>query len=194
MREAATEGRRFTAVLPAVAAAAVSGWAYWCFAAPAPPPGPVAVAGGVLLAAGACAAYWVRVRGSGGFFGALLLGMGLLLTVAAVEQATARGAVATCVVEEVRTRIQESFGEGAPPTKTLYRHVLRCPGGYPAELKGDRPVAAEGEEVRVAYDPGRRVSPEREGQTTPVRAVVGAVLLLALSTVIARVASRTPPD
>ncbi|WP_412075017.1 hypothetical protein ACLF6K_02685 [Streptomyces xanthophaeus] len=190
MPETESTVRWVGAALPAVAAVAVSAWAGWCFAGSAPPTTPVAVAGGAALLGGACVAYWVLVRGSGGFFGALLLGMGLLLAVAAAEQATARAEVATCVVEGVRTTVQESFGEGAPPGKTVYRLALRCPGGYPAELKDDRPVAAEGEEIRVAYDPHRRVSPAPEGATSPWKAAVCAVLLLVLSTVIARASSK----
>ncbi|MFD7097383.1 hypothetical protein [Streptomyces xanthophaeus] len=178
--------------LPAVAAAAVSGWAAWCFAGSAPPPAAVAFAGGAVLLAAACTAYWFLVGGPGGFFGALLLAMGLLLAVTAVEQATARAEVADCVVGQVRTEVQGSFGEGAPSGKTVYRFALRCPGGYPAELKDDRPVAAEGEAVRVAYDPGRRASPALEGGTAPWPAALSALLLLGLGTVIARVASRAP--
>ncbi|MET9324425.1 hypothetical protein ABZX75_30340 [Streptomyces sp. NPDC003038] len=191
MAERDPQGRRFAGAVPLVAAAAVSGWAHWCFASSSPPSGVVAVVGGAVLIAGACVAYFVLAGGSGGFFGGLLLGLGLLLTVAAVDQAAARGEVATCVVREVHTKTQYSFGEGAPE-KTLYRLVLRCPGGYPTDLKDDRALAAVGEDVRVAYDPERRVSPAAEGETRPWRAALCAVGLLALSTTIAL--RRRAPD
>ncbi|MFG2986319.1 hypothetical protein ACGFYQ_34550 [Streptomyces sp. NPDC048258] len=180
------------AVLPVVAAAAVFGWAHWCYAGPSSPPTPAALAVGTVLLVAACVAYFVRVGGSGGLFGGLLLAVGMLLAVAAADQTAARGAVTTCVVGEVRTKVQDSFGEGAPSGKTVYRLVLRCPGGYPVELKDDRPIASVGEEVRVAYDPRRRVSPAVEGETSPWSAVFWAVLLLALSTVIA--ARRRAPE
>ncbi|WP_411102904.1 hypothetical protein [Streptomyces sp. cmx-4-9] len=183
-----------SAVLPCGAAAALFGWARWYFAGAAPPATPVAVAGGAVMIAATCAGYGLRVGGSGGFFGALLLSVGLLATVAAAEQATARPASATCVVTEVRTSVSASYGEGAPEAKTVHRFALRCPGGYPDELKDDRPVAAEGAEVRVAYDPGRRVSPALEGDTSPWKAALCAALLLAVSTWIARAATGPPAD
>ncbi|WP_158721220.1 hypothetical protein [Streptomyces sp. NRRL S-241] len=178
--------RWFTVALPVSAAAAVYGWVHWYLAGPSSPPTAVAVAGGVLLVAGACAAYVVRVGGTGGFFGVLFLAVGLLLTVTAADQATARAEVATCVVGEVHTTVQASYGEGGPPEKTVYRLELRCPGGYPAELKDDRPLAAVGEEIEVAYDPQRRVSPAPEGGSSPWRAALWALVLLAAGTEIAR--------
>ncbi|MGW0391232.1 hypothetical protein ACWDYJ_10070 [Streptomyces sp. NPDC003042] len=192
MPEREPRTRRFVAALPAVAAVAVYGWAHWCFAGPSSPPVAVAVAGGALLLVGACVAYFVLVAGSGALFGAVLLALGLLLTVASADQASARTEVATCVVREVHDTLQGSYGEGGPPPKTVYRLVLACPGGYPAELKDDRPLAAVGEEVEVAYDPRRRVSPAVEGETAPWKPALFAVLLLALSAVMAR--GRRPPD
>ncbi|WP_167739609.1 hypothetical protein [Streptomyces subrutilus] len=182
-----TEARewRLAAGLPAVAAAVVYGWAHWCFAGPDSPPTAVAWAGAVLLLVAACAGYVVAVGGSGGVFGGLLLAMGLLLTVAAADQAAARPESATCVVRGVDSSFQPSLGDGAPPAKTVYRLALDCPGGYPDELKDDQAVAESGQEVRVAYDPRRRVSPALAGTVSPWRAVVWAALLLALSTVIA---------
>ncbi len=176
---------RPAAGLPAVAAAVVYGWAHWCFASPVSPPTAVAWVGAVVLLVGACVAYVVIVGGSGSVFGGLLLAVGLLLTVAAADQTASRAESATCVVREVHTRFQESMGDGAPPQKTVYRLALDCPGGYPDELKDDQAVAEAGQEVRVAYDPRRRVSPALEGETAPWRAVVCAVLLLAVSTVLA---------
>ncbi|MFI7359302.1 hypothetical protein ACIBTP_35895 [Streptomyces avidinii] len=178
--------RWFAVVLPGSAAAAVYGWVHWYLAGPSSPPTAVAVAGGALLVAGACAAYVVRVGGSGGLFGVLFLAVGLLLTVTAADQAAARAEVATCVVEAVHGRVQASYGEGGPPEKTVYRLELRCPGGYPAELKDDRPLAAVGEEIAVAYDPRRRVSPAPEGESAPWRAALCALVLLAAGTEIAR--------
>ncbi|MGP3690044.1 hypothetical protein ACTVZO_36005 [Streptomyces sp. IBSNAI002] len=177
--------RRLAAGLPAVAAAAVYGWAHWCLAGPASPPTAVAWLGAVLLLVGACVAYGVLVGGSGSVFGGLLLALALLLTVTAADQTASRPATASCVVREVHTRLQGSLGEGAPSQKTVYRLTLDCPGGYPGELKDDRAVAAVGEEVKVAYDPRRRASPAPEAETSPWRAALCAVLLLAASTVIA---------
>ncbi|MFJ6798007.1 hypothetical protein [Streptomyces sp. NPDC091268] len=172
-------------VLPALAAALLFAWACWCYGASPPVATAPAVAVGGAVLVGACAAYSVLVGGSGGLFGALFLALGLLLTVTAADQAASRGSTATCVVGEVHTKVEHSAGEGSPGPKKVYRLVLRCPGGYPAELKEDRPVAAAGEEVRVAYDPRRRVAPAVEGGASPWAAAVCAVLLLALCTVIA---------
>ncbi|MEU9233732.1 hypothetical protein [Streptomyces subrutilus] len=183
---------RLAAGLPAVAAAVVYGWAHWCFAGPDSPPTAVAWAGAVVLLVAACAVYAVAVGGSGSVFGGLLLAMGLLLTVAAADQTAARPESATCVVRGVDSRLQPSLGEGAPPTKTVYRLALDCPGGYPDELKDDRAVAEAGQEVRVAYDPRRRASPALAGTASPWRAVGWAALLLAVSTVIA--GRRGAPD
>lgn len=187
-----TEPQRWrpAAGLPAVAAAVVYGWAHWCYAGPASPPTAVAVAGGAVLLVAACVAYGLITGGNGAFFGGLLLALGLLLTVAAADQTAARAETATCVVREVRSKLQDAFGEGAAQ-KTVYRLELDCPGGYPDALKDDRQVADAGEEVRVAYDPRRRVSPALEGKTSPWPALVCAVLLLAVSTLIA---SRRRPD
>lgn len=183
--------RAGTAVLPWVAAGGVYGWASWCYGGSSAPSGAVALVGGAVLVLGCCAAYAVLVGGSGGFFGALLLSLGMLLTVAAADQAAARPATATCAVREVHTKVQHSAGEGAPPTRTVYRFVLGCPGGYPAELKEDRAVAEVGDRVEVAYDPAQRVSAELEGRTTPWKPAAWAAALLGLSTVIAW-AKRAP--
>ncbi|MEU6890333.1 hypothetical protein ABZ934_00760 [Streptomyces sp. NPDC046557] len=180
-----------TALLPVAAAAAVYGWASWCFAGSSAPSGAFAVVGGAVLILLACAAYCVLVGATGGFFGALTLSLGTLLVVAAADQAAERPAVARCAVREVHTKVQSSAGEGAPPERTVYRFVLGCPRGYPAELKEDRAVAAVGQEIRVAYDPARRVSPESEGETAPWKAASWAAVLLALSVTIAW-AKRAP--
>ncbi|MFJ4318027.1 hypothetical protein ACIP46_22520 [Streptomyces lavendulae] len=177
--------RTAAVALPGLAAGAVYGWASWCFAGSSAPSGAVALAGGAVLVLGVCAAYSVLVGGTGGLFGALLLALGLLLAVAAADQAAARTAAATCAVREVRTRIQSSAGEGAPPNRTVYRFELDCPGGYPAELKEDRPVAERGQRIRVAFDPAHRVSPELQGRTRPWKAGLWGAALLGLSTVIA---------
>lgn len=177
--------RVVTAVLPVPAAAAVYGWASWSFAGSSAPSGAPALVGGVVLVLGGCAAYFVLVGGAGGFFGALLLSLGMLLAVAAADQAAERPAAVTCAVREVHTKVQGSAGDGAPPERTVYRLVLGCPGGYPAELKEDRAVAAVGARVRVAYDPAHRVSPELEGETAPWKAAAWAAALIALSATIA---------
>lgn len=168
------------AALPAAAAAAVFTWTSWCFTGPWAPSVTVTVAGAGILLLAACAVYFVRVGGSGGFFGTLFLALGLLATVATADQTTARGEVATCAVRDVRATNQESQGEG-PASKTVYRLALDCPGGYPAELR-DGPEAAVGSQIRVSYDPGRRVSPAAEGGTSPWTAGACAVVLLALGT------------
>ncbi|MEU8710341.1 hypothetical protein, partial [Streptomyces sp. NPDC048565] len=139
----------------------------------------MAWAGGGLLGLGACAVYFARVSGGRGFFGGLFLAAGLLASVAAADQAKGRSEVATCAVREVHTERLASYGEGGPPRATVYRLDLRCPGGYPAVLKADRAVAATGQEVRVAYDPERRVSPAVQGDTSPWAAGVGAAALRA---------------
>ncbi|MFD3543053.1 hypothetical protein ACFWUQ_26650 [Streptomyces sp. NPDC058662] len=183
---------RPAAAVPVAAAAAVYGWAHWSLGASGPATA-VAVTGGILLLAAACAAYAVLAGGgSGGFFGALILAVALLLTVAAADQAASRTAAATCVVTTLHTTVQSPPGDAAPPAKTVYRLELRCPGGYPTELKDDRPHAAAGHRIQVAYDPARKVAPAVAGTTTPWRAGLWAAALLLLSTVIA-LNSRRPP-
>lgn len=174
-----------TAALPWLAAGAVYGWAAWCYGSSSAPPDAVALVGGAVLLLGGCAVYFALVGGTGGFFGALLLSLGLLLAVTAADQAASRPAVATCGVREVHEKAEHSSGEGAPPTRTVYRFVLDCPGGYPAELKEGRAVAEKGARIQVAYDPRHRVSPELEGRSTPWKAILWAVPLLALGTAIA---------
>ncbi|MFJ3834985.1 hypothetical protein ACWGHM_26475 [Streptomyces sp. NPDC054904] len=182
-------GFRPTAVLPVVAAAALYGWAHWYFAGPGSPPAAVAVAVGAVLCGAACAVYFVRVHGGGALFGALFLAVGLLLTVTTADRAAGRAESAVCVVREVHSQVQGSYGEGAPPAKTVHRVDLDCPGGYPDELKGDGPPPARGEEIEVAYDARRRVSPEPAGTTSPWKPAVWAVLLLGAAGLIA---ARSP--
>ncbi|MFJ3925264.1 hypothetical protein [Streptomyces sp. NPDC090022] len=184
--------RWLSAALPAVAAVLLHGWAAWYFGAASPPPAAVAVAGAGILGAGALVAYFLLVGGNGAVFGTLLLAVGLLLTVAAADRTAAREEVATCVVREVHTRSEGSFGEGGPPPKTVYRFALDCPGGHPAELKDDRSLAPVGGQVRVAYDPLRRTAPAVAGEeTSPWTPALWGALALALSTLIA--ASRPHP-
>ncbi|MFF3013319.1 hypothetical protein [Streptomyces sp. NPDC057939] len=176
---------RPTAALPVVAAAALYGWAHWCFAGPGSPSPAVAVAVGAVLCGAACACYFVRVRGGGALFGALFLAVGLLLTVTTADRAAARAEIAVCVVREVHSRVQGAYGEGAPPAKTVHRLDLDCPGGYPDELKGDGTPPARGAEIEVAHDPRRRVSPELAGSTSPWTPAVWAVLMLGAAGLIA---------
>ncbi|MFI8262528.1 hypothetical protein [Streptomyces sp. NPDC085665] len=173
------------ALVPVVAAAALYGWAHWCYAGASAPSGTVALAGGAVLILGAAVFYFVCVGGSRSLFGALFLALGLLLTVAATDQAASRAEVAPCVVREVQEQKTSSAGEGLPGERIVYRHVLNCPGGYPAELTDGRRLAAAGGEIRVAYDPRRRVSPAAEGASSPWAAGLGAVVLLALSALVA---------
>ncbi|MFH7595662.1 hypothetical protein WDV06_11250 [Streptomyces racemochromogenes] len=193
MAEGEARERRFGGVvLPTAAAALVYGWARWCFGGSAPPSPTVAVAGGAVLVLGAPVAYFLCARGAGGLFGALFLALGLLATVAATEQAAARGAVATCVVREARAETEASFGEGGAE-RTVYRLALDCPGGYPAELKDAPSAVPRGAEVRVAHDPRRRVSPARAGGASPWKAALTAAFLLGLSTALAAGRHRLEP-
>ncbi|MHC0431135.1 hypothetical protein ACX6XY_13225 [Streptomyces sp. O3] len=180
--------------VPAVAGAVVYGWAHWCFAGPASPPSAVALLGGGALIGAAGLAYLRLVGGSGGVFGAIFLAVGLFLAVAVADRVAVRGEVATCVVREVRTQVQKSFGEGGPSPKTVYRLALDCPGGYPAELKDDRAAAPVGERVRVAYDPERRVAPTVHGETSPWTPALWTAALLALSTLLAAKAGPSDSD
>ncbi|MFK0232643.1 hypothetical protein [Streptomyces vinaceus] len=184
MSEAEPKVWRLAALVPVVAAAAVYGWARWCYAAASPPSATVALVGGAALVVGAPVVYFVCVRGSRSLFGALLLALGLLLTVTATDQAASRAEVAACVVREVKEQVNLG-GEGLPAERTTYRHLLNCPGGYPDELTDGRRLAARGGEVRVAYDPRHRVSPAPEGTGASWTAALGAVVLLVLSTLVA---------
>ncbi|MDJ0382081.1 hypothetical protein [Streptomyces sp. G-G2] len=182
---------RPVAVLPVVTAAIVYGWAHWCLASGSAPSVTVAVAAGAVLIAAAWAAYFFLVGGNGGFLGAFLLAVGLLLVVATADQAAARSQVATCVVREVRKSVEQSAGEGAPPPKAVLRFALSCPGGYPAELKDDRDLAPVGGEIRVAYDPRHRVSPAPDGESSPWKPALCAAVFLGLATLVA--AKTTAP-
>ncbi|MFE6845359.1 hypothetical protein [Streptomyces sp. NPDC057686] len=184
---------RPAAPVPVVAAAAVYAWARWCYGTSSAPSGTVAPAGGAVLVVGASAACFALVRGSGSLFGALFLALGLLLTVTAADQAASRGEVALCVVRDVRTRVQGSAGEGAPAEKTVYRHVLNCPGSCPDELRDDRRIAAAGAEIRVAYDSRHRASPALEGENSTWTAGSRAVALPAVSTLPAAGCRRARP-
>ncbi|MFK0255092.1 hypothetical protein [Streptomyces sp. NPDC090445] len=177
---------------PLLAAGSVYGWAHWCFTGASAPSAGTALAGGGTLIALLCAVYWTAVAGTRGFFGAVALALGLLATVAAADRVAVRSEVALCVVRAVDSTVRQSYGEGGPGPKTVHRHTLDCPGGYPSELKDDRRAAPVGGEVRVAYDPRRRVAPEAEGRTSPWGSALSAALLLAAATVIA--ASRRPRE
>ena len=189
MRTGERRGWRPTAALPAVVAAALYGWAHWYFAGPDSPSAAVAVAVGAVLCTAACALYSARTHGSGALFGVLFLAVGLLLTVTAADRAAGLAEVAVCVVREVHSQVQGSYGEGAPPAKTAHRLELDCPGGYPDELKDDRLLAERGEEIEVAYDARRRVSPEPAGSTSAWVPAVWAPLLIAGATLIS---ARSP--
>ncbi|MEU6867533.1 hypothetical protein ABZ924_30575 [Streptomyces sp. NPDC046876] len=172
------------AALPAVAAVLTFGWAWWGLAGGSPLPSPVALVGGAVLVLGSAIAYFVLAGGSGGLFGALLLAAGLLLTVTAADQSAARPDEALCVVRAIDAREQASYGEGAPPGRTVYRHELQCPGGDPGEIKTDHHIAEVGGEVRIAHDRRHRVSPVVAGTNSPWTPAAWAVAVLALSTVI----------
>ncbi|MFD7256413.1 hypothetical protein [Streptomyces sp. NPDC059874] len=191
MSEPAPREWGLTAALPGVTAAVVFAWTYWCFTGSSAPSITVAVTGVAILLVAACALYFVRAGGSGGFFGTLFLALGLLATVATADQTTARGEVVSCVVRDVQVKDQQSVGEGGA-TKTLYRLGLTCPGGYPTEVK-DGPKATVGAEIRVSYDPDRRVNPSVEGETSPWTPALCALLFLAAATGLAG-RRRPAPD
>lgn len=176
---------RAAMVLPATCAVALAVWAAWCFGGASAPSTAVAVAvgGAVVLAAGV--AYFLLVTGNLGFFGAVSLAGGLLLTAAATDQAAARGEVAECVVVKVVGEHREAIFDGGLDT-TLHHHALRCPGGYPSTLAEDRRLAPDGGTIRVAYDPRRRVDPAVEGSHSPWLPGFLAVLALAAATAGAR--------
>ncbi|SED35656.1 hypothetical protein [Streptomyces sp. TLI_105] len=177
------------ATLPALCAVALYAWSAWSFGGATSPSTTVAVSvgGAAVLAAGV--AYYLLVDGVAGLFGALALVAALLLTVTVADRTAARGAVADCVVVKVREEESSSVGEGGG-TRTRYVHTLRCPGGYPSSLSEARRLAPDGGEVRVAYDPRRRVAPAVEGSRVPWGQGVLAVLLLAAATAGARRFSR----
>ncbi|WP_438289550.1 hypothetical protein [Streptomyces sp. HUAS TT7] len=166
------------------AAAAAYAWARWCFASASPPSQTVAVVGGAVLIVLAAVAYLVLVDGSGGFFGVLLMALGLFLTLEAVEEGTARSQAVTCDVREVHSKVLESSGEGSI-SKTVYHFTLSCPGGYPTEITDGRPIASAGKQLRIAYDPRRRVSPSIEGNDSAWRSAISALGLLVAATALA---------
>lgn len=173
------------AALVVIAAVVVYGWARWCFGGTSAPSTTVAVGVGAILVVGAGAGYLRLVGGNAGVFGAILLALGLLTAVALADRTAVRGEVADCVVSEVHEKTEGSSGEGGPTPRTVYRHVVSCPGGYPSELKDDRQLAPKGGRIRVAYDPGRRVSPEPEGARPPWAPLLLALGLLGGATALA---------
>ncbi|WP_406335672.1 hypothetical protein OG814_25495 [Streptomyces zaomyceticus] len=175
--------------LPAVGAVAVYAWAAWSFGSASAPSTTVAVSVGGAVVLVAAVAYYLLVDGVMGLWGALALVGALLLTVAVADRTASRGAVADCVVVKVHEERHVSVGEGGGE-RTVYRHTLRCPGGYPSDLAEDRRVAPDGGEVRIAYDPRRRVAPAVEGASLPWGQGFLAVLLLAVATAGARRFSR----
>ncbi|MER5306365.1 hypothetical protein ABT034_00980 [Streptomyces sp. NPDC002773] len=180
---------RAAVFLPAVAAVALAVWAVWCFGGASAPSTAVSVAVGGAAIVVAGVAYFVLVTGSLGFFGALALAGGLLLTAAAADQAASRGEVAECVVEKVTAEHKEAIFDGGLDT-TLFHHTLRCPGGYPSSLAEDRRAAPDGATIRVAYDPRRRVDPALEGSNSPWLPGFLALITLSGATAAARHVSR----
>ncbi|MEV7370246.1 hypothetical protein AB0O51_05090 [Streptomyces sp. NPDC090301] len=176
-------------LLPAVCAVALLAWSAWSFGGASAPSTTVAVSVGGAAVLAAAVAYYLLVDGVAGLWGALALVGALLLTVATADQWASRGAVADCVVVKVHEERHVSVGEGGGE-RTVYRHTLRCPGGYPSALSEDHRIAKDGGEVRVAYDPRRRVAPAVEGSSPPWGQAVFAVLLLAAATAGARRFSR----
>lgn len=183
--EPGTGSRVAGAALVVTASVVVYGWARWCLSGTSAPSMTVAVGFGAVLVVGAGVGYLRLVGGSAGVFGAILLALGLLTAVALADRTAARGEVADCVVSELHEKTDVSLGEGEPPPRTVYRHVLSCPGGYPSELKDDRQLAPKGGRIRVAYDPGRRVSPEPEDAGPPWAPLLLALGLLGGSTALA---------
>ncbi|MFF3697857.1 hypothetical protein [Streptomyces sp. NPDC002221] len=171
-------------VVPVLAATAAYAWARWCFASASPPSQTVAVVGGAVLIVLAAGLYFALAAGSGAFFGALLMALGLFLTMQTAEEATARSRTVTCAVRDVQSRELESSGDGSI-SKTVYRFTLDCPGGYPSEITEGRQLAKKGAELRISYDPAHRVSPSIEGDSSPWGSAAGAVFLLAVATALA---------
>ncbi len=176
-------------LLPAFCAVAVYAWSVWSFGSASAPSTTVAVSVGGAAILVSAVAYYLLVDGVAGFWGALALVGALLLSVATADQWASRGAVAECVVVKVHEEQHVSVGEGGGE-RTVYRHTLRCPGGYPSALAENRRVAPDGGGVRVAYDPRRRVAPAMEGASPSWGQAVFAVLLLAAATAGARKFSR----
>ncbi|MFE7546804.1 hypothetical protein [Streptomyces gardneri] len=176
---------RAAVFLPAACAVALAVWSVWCFGGASAPSTTVAVSvgGAAVLAAGV--AYFLLVTGNAGFFGALSLVAGMLLTAAAADQSAARSEVAECVVVKVFGEHKEAIVDGGLDT-TLYHHTLRCPGGYPSTMARDRRLAPDGGTIRVAYDPRRRVNPAVEGANSPWLPGFLAVVTLAAATAGAR--------
>ncbi|RII20754.1 hypothetical protein DSC45_02820 [Streptomyces sp. YIM 130001] len=174
-------------LLPVSAVLAVYAWTHWSLAgsSASPPPTAVAVVVGLVIGVGSMVVCFRLRPDNGGCFGALFLAMALLATVAAADARATRSGEAVCVVREATSREQGSHGEGGPPTRTVHRVELRCPGGYPTALKDDKAMASKGEKIRVAYDPRRQVSPEIAGRSTPWGAFVATLVLTAITTLLA---------
>ncbi|MFF3836332.1 hypothetical protein [Streptomyces sp. NPDC001930] len=182
-------GRWVATLLPAFCAVAVYAWSAWSFGSTSAPSTTVAVSVGGAAVLVSAVAYYLLVDGVMGLWGALALVGALLLTVATADQWASRGAVAECVVVKVHEEKHVSVGEGGGE-RTVYRHTLRCPGGYPSALAENHRLAPDGGDVRVAYDPRRRVAPAVAGSSPPWGQAVFAVLLLAAATAGARKFSR----
>lgn len=153
-------------MVPPLGAGTVYGWAHCCFTADSAPSAGIALAGGPLIA-GSCAVYRTAVAGTRGFFGAVALALALLPTLAAADLTHARGEVAVCVARAVDSTVQQPSGEGGPGPRTVHRHALDCPGGYPAELKDDRGEVRGPRSVAAAGAGGR--PPRHALGISPVR-------------------------
>ncbi|MEV4424154.1 hypothetical protein AB0K23_02015 [Streptomyces sp. NPDC049602] len=173
-------------LVPAVAGALLWQWAGWNLRSPHGLPTVLAVGGGLALTAAALLAHNALFREGGSIAAAVLILAGLTAVWVEARDSAVRGAVADCVVVgEVRVTHHPTFGEGAPPAKTLYHHTLDCVGGYPTEFSAEERIAATGGAVRIAYDPAHRMDPvlarDNEDHGSPVIPASLLVLSAALS-------------
>ncbi|MFE5211309.1 hypothetical protein [Streptomyces sp. NPDC056600] len=176
--------RRWTALLlPPVTALAVYAWAYWFYSSSGLPLSVGMAVGGAVTVA-ALIAYTALVRGVGCFFGVLLTALALFAVVTAAERVTPRAVAVDCEVTEATGGSREPGTDGpAVPGRSVL--TLDCPGGHPAQITTAREYRAK-DRVRVSHDPERRVSPKAEGEPAPWFIGVLALLMLAVSSVIAR--------
>ncbi|MFF0554513.1 hypothetical protein ACH4ZU_15585 [Streptomyces sp. NPDC020472] len=169
-------------LVPAVAGTLLWWWADRSLRSPHGLPAVLALGGGLLLTAAALLAHNALFREGGGVAAAVLILAGLTAVWVEARDSAVRGAVADCVVVgEVRVTHHPTFGEGAPPAKTLYHHTLDCVGGRPTEFSAEERIAEPGGRVRIAYDPDHRMDPVLARDNEPHGSPVIPASLLVLS-------------
>ncbi|MFF5424715.1 MULTISPECIES: hypothetical protein [unclassified Streptomyces] len=185
--DGATVIRRSLPYAGAAAVPAAAGTGMWLWAArglrsPDGFPLVLAVGGGLVLALVALVAQNALFREEGGIAALVLLLAGLAAVWVEARDSAVRGAVTDCVVVgEVRVTHHPTFGEGAPPPKTLYHHTLDCDGGRPREFSAEERIAEPGGTVRIAYDPAGRMDPVLEHRNRAHGSPVLPAALLVLS-------------